>query len=73
MAENYPGPCPNCGDFDDYAEHVTAREPIAVDIGYVWPKLVRRRAKAVREGRRRPRKTAEVIQLSERRPQPWLN
>jgi hypothetical protein len=65
--------CPVCGDQDNnnsWAEHVVAREPIVVRIAYVWDKLERRRARAIRENRRRPRrprKTATVVSLTARR------
>ena len=58
--------CPVCDDFDNsgYGQHVIATEPIAVDIGYVWAEPTLRRARLVREGRRRLRKTAAVITLA---------
>ena len=70
----YGAECPECGDdagWDDngHPRHVVAREPIPVSIAYVWDKLARRRARAVREGRRGPRKTATIVSLITRRPQ----
>lgn len=67
----YYVPCPLCGDFENenYGQHVVAREPITVNIAYAWPKLARRRARAIRANRRKPRKTATVVSLTARRAQ----
>jgi hypothetical protein len=59
--------CPTCGDRDAYDRHLVECEPIAVSIAYVWDKLARRRARAIREDRRTPRKTATVVSLTARR------
>jgi hypothetical protein len=60
----YVDACAVCGDRGHrYAGHVVAREPIPVNIAYVWEKLARRRARAIREGRSGPRKTATVVSL----------
>jgi hypothetical protein len=59
--------CPVCGDQDDYDRQVVACEPITVNIVYVWDKLEKRRARAIRANRRKPRKTATVVSLAARR------
>jgi hypothetical protein len=68
----YGAECSVCGDragWDDEGQplNVVAREPITVNISYVWDKLARRRARAIRANRRTPRKTATVVSLAARR------
>lgn len=65
--EGYYFECPVCGDCDHCGRHLVAREPISVNIAYVWDKLARRRARAIREGRSGPRKTATIVSLTARR------
>jgi hypothetical protein len=62
-SDRYAEKCPTCGDFDGCDRHLVAREPVVVNIAYVWDKLARRRARVIREGRRKPRKTATVVSL----------
>jgi hypothetical protein len=62
--------CPTCGDYD--REHVIAEEPIAVNFTHrgTLDKVQRRISRAIRENRRKKRKTAAIISLTDHRPQP---
>ena len=56
--------CPVCRDVAEDGRHVVTGEPIPVSLAYVWPKLSRRRTRAIRAHRQRPRKTAAVVSLT---------
>ena len=74
--------CPVCGDEDHWdpagdspprCVNVVAYEPIAVDFfphSETLGKVQRRIKRAIRENRRKPRKSAAVISLADHRPQP---
>jgi hypothetical protein len=73
VAEHPYHPCPTCGDVDRHypgPHYVAAQEPIAVNFAYVLDKVQRRIKRAIRENRRKKRKTAAVISLADHRPQP---
>jgi hypothetical protein len=64
----YPDKCPTCGLWDE--DHALA-EPITMHFSpYARDRVQRRIQRAIRENRRKPRKTATVLSLDAYRPQP---
>ena len=70
VAPAYWHTCPTCADWPTSPndEHVAAQEPIAVNFDGAVAKVERRIKRAIRENRRKKRKTAAVISLADHRP-----